>query len=193
MNKKGFTLVELLAVIAIIAILTIVVTPGIFAIRASVLKNSLDSKITSIHTAALEYAEERIQQVPSSVSNWPPSNRSTSYYFDGTTADHDCFKVTVAKLISSGYLPVTNSHTTTDGQGNGQILNPITNESLNNQTVCVRYDSKDALSRKLVSYIFYECDLYDNASDAAECLKCSNGAEYGAIAGFPDKEHWKCK
>ena len=37
MNKKGLTLVELLAVIAIIAVITIMITPGIMSIRNSVL------------------------------------------------------------------------------------------------------------------------------------------------------------
>lgn len=67
MNKKGMTLVELIAVIAILGILTVMVSPAIMTIRKSVLNNTLDSKIAMIQAAALEYASERINDVPSVV------------------------------------------------------------------------------------------------------------------------------
>ena len=67
MNKKGMTLVELIAVIAILGILTVMVSPAIVGIRDMVMQNTLDSKITMIKAGAIEYAMEHINEIPSKV------------------------------------------------------------------------------------------------------------------------------
>ena len=67
MKKNGMTLVELIAVIAILGVLSIIATPAILGIRTMVLENTLDSKIAMITTGALEYAMDHINDVPSVV------------------------------------------------------------------------------------------------------------------------------
>ena len=64
MNKKGMTLVELIAVIAILGILTLIASPAILGIRNVVLKNTLDSKVSMIKSAALEYGMKHINKIP---------------------------------------------------------------------------------------------------------------------------------
>ena len=185
MNKKGFTLVELIAVIAILGILAIIVTPGIFAIRKNVLEKSLNTKITSIHNAALDYATDRIQKIESNVTPWPPTDATKKY----DMSVHDCFPVTVANLISEGYLAVNTSHTTEASDANNQLLNPMTNESMNGLTVCVRFNNNNALNRKLIAYIVDECDLYEDDSTAAECLECPSKK----VTRNLTTKHWTCK
>ena len=75
MNKKGMTLVELIAVIAILGILTVMVSPAIMGIRTMVLNNTLDSKIAMIKAGALEYGMQHINEIPSVVDT--ASNNST--------------------------------------------------------------------------------------------------------------------
>ena len=58
MTKKGFTLVELLAVIVLMAILITVAVPGITRIGRSLKVQSFCSKIKIIESAALEYAND---------------------------------------------------------------------------------------------------------------------------------------
>ena len=54
MNKKGFTLVELLAVIAILAILVIIALPNILSMFNSAKKSAFETELKSIYTAAEE-------------------------------------------------------------------------------------------------------------------------------------------
>ena len=57
MNKKGLTLVELMAVFVIIGILAIMVTPGILAIKNSVTQSTYESKVNLIENAAFGFDE----------------------------------------------------------------------------------------------------------------------------------------
>ena len=58
MNRKGFTLVELLAVIALIAVLTVVAISTYRGINESSKKKSLEAKITQIKAAAEKWGRE---------------------------------------------------------------------------------------------------------------------------------------
>ena len=53
MKKKGFTLVELLAVIAILAILIIIALPNIMALFNDAKKNSFTNELKELHKTAL--------------------------------------------------------------------------------------------------------------------------------------------
>ena len=95
-NNKGFTLVELMAVIAVIAIIIGIAVPSYINITKSTNQKMLDNKITEIKTKAEEYA--------------------SSNNVDNTT-------ITVETLIKEGYLEVDNVDT---GSNEGeQITNPM--------------------------------------------------------------------
>ena len=53
MNKKGFTLVELLAVIAILAILVIIALPNVLELYRNARKNAFLDEVQSVYTAAV--------------------------------------------------------------------------------------------------------------------------------------------
>lgn len=52
MNKKGFTLVELLAVIAILAILVIIALPNVLEMYRTSRKNTFQREVASVYDAA---------------------------------------------------------------------------------------------------------------------------------------------
>ena len=64
MNKKGMTLVELIAVIAIIAILTLMIAPNILEMRRASIRSTIDNKIKKVKNAAIVYAEDNLSSVP---------------------------------------------------------------------------------------------------------------------------------
>ena len=57
-NKKGFTLVELLAVVALLAVLAAVATPVISSVSRKSKEKMYDAKIKMITEAAVLYAEK---------------------------------------------------------------------------------------------------------------------------------------
>ncbi len=100
MNKRGFTLTELLAVIVIISILSIGAISGYTTMSKNSRKRSYESKVSEIENAALKYAKE--------------NNITTSS------------TISVNKLVVQGYLQPDEA---TD-QGLASVINPQNNENM---------------------------------------------------------------
>ena len=150
MENRGFTLVELLAVIAIMGILMIMITPGIMSLRENVLENALENRISLIENAAKDYAQDHITELDGDVGN-----------YDGSKGpNNDCIYRTVNFLINSGYISSNNTYVVEDEDTNqkkiNQILNPVTGESMNNLRVCIRFDNNNAMKRQIITYIVEE-------------------------------------
>ena len=180
MNKKGMTLIELIAVIAIMAILTLMIAPNIIEMRNQSIKSTIKNKINNVHNAAISYAEENLSGVPNSFTDQSlkneyayggnKSNKCISEkIFDAepedlTYCEKYCLFVYIGTLIERGYLAGDNSDST-------QLLDPLTGASLNDKRVCVRYDTdiveidasermdRSIISRKLIAYIEKENSL----------------------------------
>ena len=150
-NKNGYTLIELLASIAILAILVLFTAPALVKIKENALENSLRSKINLIENAAKEYGNNNLMSIPSNiVVTGNDVNKCINGNYSAAVTEvnckKDCLIVVVRTLIEQGYL-------IGDDENKTKIVNPITNKSMNNELVCVRFDSKDALNRKMVSYV----------------------------------------
>lgn len=182
MNKKGFTLVEIIAAIAILGILMVIAGPAVFKIREMVLKNSLDSKLSLVKSAAIEFGADNLMDIPSIKAEEINSVSYTAAQMNACNQkcisgngvyDQDletdvpcpideskfscrnhCRVVSVKALITRGYLAG-------DGEDKEILLNPISETSLNESEVCVTFDSEKAMERKLIAYIFGEQNLYD--------------------------------
>ncbi len=98
--KKGFTLTELLAVIVIVAILSVAAVGGYKAMGNSSKRKALEQKIAQIELAADKYAYET------------NINKNTT--------------VSVNKLVVMGYLQPDS----TNADGLASIMNPVTNENM---------------------------------------------------------------
>ena len=68
MNKKGFTLVELLAVIVVLGLVTTIAAYSIFNVWGKSKQGLLDDKIESIENAAVTYYSENRQLLTESCS-----------------------------------------------------------------------------------------------------------------------------
>ena len=109
MNKKGFTLVEVIAVIALILLLTLLVVPKLSNMDSKSKEKMYEAKIKEVLSGAYKYGVDNI---------------------DGLTSE--CLDVSVGTLLRLGYVNPSD-------ESGYYVINPKTNESLNSLIICVKY------------------------------------------------------
>ncbi len=110
--KRGFTLVELLAVIALIGILITISIPAYNNIKKKAAERTLENKIDMLEVAAYNYGNDNIN----AVKNNP----------------EDFFGLTIAELIEAGYI-------TSESDIGAFLINPVTGLSMT-ETVTITYE-----------------------------------------------------
>ena len=115
MKKNGFTLVEMLAVLVILALLVALAIPSYLLILKDVKKDNYTSKIKEIETAANKIGENIKDEI---------KERGDA-----------CYRITVADLIEMGEL-------ISESQKDNVIYNPVDNTPLLGE-VRICYDSND--------------------------------------------------
>lgn len=96
MNKMGFTLVELLAVIVLIGLLTGIGIPGISKISENMKKKSFDKKVVLIEDAGIFWGQDNKSML---------QNESSCETDEGR---YSCYKITIKALIEEDYLESEN-------------------------------------------------------------------------------------
>ena len=109
MNKKGFTLVELLAVIVVLALIIGVATTSSITISNRSKKKMYNSKVDMILGAAVIYAQDHLTDF---------------------SADKLPKEVKVSQLNAEGYLKKDDD--------SGKINNPVSNESMAEYKVIIK-------------------------------------------------------
>lgn len=148
-KKNGFTLVEVLVVVAILAVITAIGIPVFMNVRNNVLKSQFENVKSRIETAAEDYAN-----------------------------DTQIITVSVAKLIEDGYLKPddqTDIYNPVDNESlncrivevsvdNGEYNAKLTNNGTLENGVCSAYDIK-------VSNLI-KASCYSKSDDSIELAKC---------------------
>lgn len=119
MNKKGFTLVELLSVIVLISLLLGIGIPGISKISENMKKRSLNTKIELIEQAGVFWGQDNKAMLQ--------ANEYCSIDDEGTIST--CKKISIKELISEDYL---------DSETYNDVIytNPRNNKNLANIEGC---------------------------------------------------------
>lgn len=107
--KKGFTLVELLAVVALLSIIIVIAVPSVTKLRQSALERERNTQIKAIESAAILYAQD---------------NKTES-------------SVTVNKLLEDGYMNPTISKGDNCIYDAGCILDPLNGDILNLKNITI--------------------------------------------------------
>lgn len=115
MKQKGFTLIELIAVIVILGLIALVVFPAINSVINDSRESAYQSQIRIIEKAAKEYYLENYKDLPEQTNN-------------------ACTAISVETLIEKGFISEEELNE------NKNIINPKTNESLTG-SVQVCYNS----------------------------------------------------
>lgn len=134
LNYKGFTLVELLAVIAIMGMLAVIMVPTISGVIEENKTNNSANLKNSIKSSARAYISDNRYEIK--LDNNSCNNNTRNIISIDNTSISDS-KITVKLLVDKGYLK----------SNSGNIINPETNNPINKEesNIEVKYNcsSKD--------------------------------------------------
>ena len=116
--KKGFSLIELIAVIALLGVLITLTSISVTSLKRTSEEKLLNEKIKYIETGALKWGEDNLNLLSS----------NSCYKNDSSEM------LTVQVLIAGGYI-------TGDDNDNTKLKIPGTNEYFNDKCVCVKYEN----------------------------------------------------
>ena len=119
-KTKGFTLIEILAVIGLIGVILIVAIPSITGISRSIKKRQYEAKKTVLVSAAEVYAKKNSSQ------------------FIKTFGDTYMIHVQVRDLIYYGYTNVDTKSDENCKDPIGCVMNPETDDSLNDEYITIK-------------------------------------------------------
>ena len=167
-NKKGFTLVELLAVIVILAVLALVAMPNVTRLMNDSRKNAFITEVENFVTyAQTSYTNS---QISGTVPKGTDESLITGQMFNDVSYDYYC--VSYAKLVSGGFIQKSNGdnykgifeiYMPTDGtssktiiymsngnyQINGLSINKLANKSYEEKTTQTEYAFLNSSSLQL--------------------------------------------
>lgn len=121
MNKKGFTLVELLAVLVLISLLMGLAIPGINRISNNMKKKSYNQKIKLVESAAELWGQDNKTRL-----------QTTSCNIDDNEVL--CYKIKIKELLSENYLDSDNN--------SGKYANPKNDKDMKDCIVFVYKQNK---------------------------------------------------
>ncbi len=131
-NKKGFSLVEILAVIVVLAIVISLAFFSGNAIRENSLRSIVDTKIEQIEQAAILYGQDN----PSVISETSCKEIVTTNNA-GTETSYTpsyCVTITAGVLIDNDYIDTGYLE---ESNGVMDLINDVTGKSMRNDTVII--------------------------------------------------------
>ena len=130
MNKKGFTLVEILVVLVLISLITVIVVPN-------VQKVAKESKV-KLCSSKLELVEEAISLWTQDNYKCYTNNNCTALSNCTTTNNITTCYTTFGGLANEGIINYDKTE-----NNNKIVINPLNNESINNETITIKYNSNN--------------------------------------------------
>lgn len=131
MNKRGFTLVEIIAVIVILGLLIMLVAPSFLNLGDASKKKILEKKIQSIELSAANWAQSNDVNL-----TWTPGTCSVKEITGATTSSMttiacETYTINVQRLIDDKFLTVDDN--------NGKVINPTDKtQALNTKNIIIR-------------------------------------------------------
>ncbi len=138
MKNKGFTLVELLAVITLMAIISLIGATGIVAVKNSIYENMWNSTVEYIETSAAKYGDDNKNRL------------KNECVVDGVTR-YSCLNLSVQYLINKTYIKTKE----VDNSNNKVLINKTISESDND---IENYNNKYYINNTCV-YIYLENEV----------------------------------
>lgn len=136
--KKGFTLVELMAVIVIIAVLALIITPNALNAISKYRKRLYDTQIDNIVSAAKHWAADKMEEriclicVPDpeyTISGKDCANLGGEGCIEASKGSNASLSVKLSELINGGYLQENVENPKTDKKFASCVTTVITIDS----------------------------------------------------------------
>lgn len=134
MNKKGFTFIELLAVIILIGLVIGIAIPSIRYADKKFHEKAYKTKIELIKTAAQEYGDDYKEIITYATDG-------STYTDPSTGTSYPSITITVRDLLNNGYI------TKDSGLKTADVLDPRTDESMLNKTITVYIKNNRAYAK----------------------------------------------
>ena len=147
MNKKGFTLIELIAVIVILALISLIVFPTVNSIIKNSKEKAYNVQIDEIINAAKNYLTDNPTCIPEMGSSTTFSGTCEGVKYNG---DYTIAYVSIDVLLEKGYISTEDKL-----DGKEVILNPKNTKKALNGYVRVSYNNSNNR---------YEYDYTENIS-----------------------------
>ena len=162
-SKKGFTLVELLAVIVILITITLMAVPTVLRLIKKNREIAYETKLDTILRQAKQYARD---------------NEDFLYASNKKYIQYVCNSITVKQLLDAGYLKELSSN----GGNSIHIKNPKTGENMDDLSIIVYINSNDP-SNKTQQYIggfvsLYKDSSWCNTSHSSTSFAYTGGRQY---------------
>lgn len=122
MNNKGFTLVEILATIVLIALLLGLGIPGVMKISENMKKRAYNTKVDLIEQAGILWGQDNKTRLQSNPDCQIKKNNNNS------EGKYNCKKIKINDLIAEDYL---------EADADGKFIDPIDNSDLTDKCVYV--------------------------------------------------------
>lgn len=135
--KKGFTLVELLAVIAVLSVIMSVALFSVVRVRNNSLEKIVETKIDLIEQAAILYGQENPNELNNKQDNGCTNKVINTENNNGDVTSYTinyCLIKTTGELIDEGYF---NSGDLDETEGTLDLINDVTDQTMRNDTVII--------------------------------------------------------
>ena len=127
MNRKGFTLVEIMIVVAIIALLAAIAIPNLLSARTTANTAAAKANVRSLSTAAETFATAHSGTYPATVDELTTFISSAGSYCNATTQGYSyvCTLAVGGYTITATPVTVGTTGTTTYTATTGGVLTPL--------------------------------------------------------------------
>lgn len=129
MKKKGFTLVELLAVIIILTLVITIAFVSVTRVREESLKRVVETKVEQIEQAAILYGQENPNVIKTSCTDHEKTVVEATNYTPSF-----CVTVTAGVLIDNNFFE---SSYLDEVNGKTDLINDVTGKSMREDTVII--------------------------------------------------------
>lgn len=129
MKKKGFTLVELLAVIIILTLVITIAFVSVTRVREESLKRVVETKVEQIEQAAILYGQENPNVIKTSCTDHEKTVVEATNYTPSF-----CITVTAGVLIDNNFFE---SSYLDEVNGKTDLINDVTGKSMREDTVII--------------------------------------------------------